>query len=101
MLEDVYLTKAVYQGNFRVYLEFNTREAGEVDLYDIIYKYKEAEPLRDPARFSQFHLDSWPTLAWKCGFDIAPESLYRRLIETLPNKNGVGAGLQDCKLNCS
>lgn len=81
MSEAVYLTKAVYRGDLIVYLEFNTGEAGEVDLQDIIYKYNDAESLRDPAKFSQFYLDSWPTLAWECGFDIAPESLYRRLLE--------------------
>ena len=27
-------------------------------------------------RFVAFYLDAWPTLAWACGFDVAPESLY-------------------------
>jgi len=27
----------------------------------------------------EFFLDSWPTLAWECGFDISPESLYLRV----------------------
>jgi hypothetical protein len=29
--------------------------------------------------FARFYLDSWPTLAWECGFDISPESLYSML----------------------
>lgn len=37
-----------------------------------------AEPLRNPEAFSHFYLDSWPTLAWDCGFDVDPESLYFR-----------------------
>jgi len=86
MSEIVYLTKAIYCGDFRVYLEFNTGEAGEIDLQDVIYSFKQAESLRDPAKFSEFYLDSWPTLAWECGFDISPESLYRRLLETQPDK---------------
>ncbi len=78
-MQSVFLLEAKYIDNFKVFLKFNTGEAGEVDLKDLIYKYKAAEPLRDPAYFSKFYLDSWPTIAWDCGFDIAPESLYYRL----------------------
>lgn len=86
MTEAVYLTKAVYRGDYVVYVEFNTGESGEIDLQDIVYRYKQAEPLQNTEYFSRFYLDSWPTLAWECGFDIAPESLYRRLTETQPDK---------------
>jgi len=51
---------------------------GKVDLKDIIHKYKQAEPLKSPQAFSQFYLDSWPTFAWDCGFDVAPETLYEK-----------------------
>ncbi len=72
----VYLEKANYIKDFKVFLKFNTGESGEVDLKNLVYKYKIAEPLRDTRAFAKFYLDSWPTLAWECGFDIAPESLY-------------------------
>jgi hypothetical protein len=72
----IYLLEARYIKDFKIFLKFNTGEAGEVDLKKTIFKYKIAESLRDPEAFSKFHLDSWPTLAWECGFDIAPESLY-------------------------
>ncbi|MBD3243359.1 MAG: DUF2442 domain-containing protein, partial [Chitinivibrionales bacterium] len=49
-------------------------------LRDLVFSQRAAELLRDPAEFAKFHLDSWPTLAWDCGFDIAPESLYERAI---------------------
>ena len=75
----VYVVEARYIKDFLVYLKFNTGESGKVDLMEIIYKYDQAEPLRDPARFKAFFLDSWPTLAWDCGFDISPESLYYRV----------------------
>lgn len=86
MTEAVYLTKAVYRGRFVVYVEFNTGEAGEIDLEDIVFKYKQSQPLRNTEEFSDFYLDSWPTIAWKCGFDIAPESLYRRLLDSQPDR---------------
>ncbi len=72
----VYILEAHHIKDFKIFLKFNTGESGEVDLKDIVYKYKIAASLRDSIAFSKFHLDSWPTLAWKCGFDIAPESLY-------------------------
>lgn len=78
-MDSIYLIEAEYVDDFRVFLKFNTGESGEVDLEDIVYKYKAAKPLRDPDQFANFFLDSWPTLARECGFDVAPESLYYRL----------------------
>jgi len=75
----IYLTEAKYIANYRIFLRFNTGECGEVDLKDLIFKYKAAEPLQDPEQFAKFYLDAWPSLAWDCGFDVAPESLYYRL----------------------
>ena len=75
----IYLLEAKYLADYRVFLRFNTGESGEVDLKDLVFKYKVAEPLQDPEQFANFFLDSWPTLAWECGFDVAPESLYYRL----------------------
>ncbi len=77
-MECVYLKEARYLGGFRVFLRFNDGKAGEVDLKDTVYAHAAASSLRDPEAFSRFHLDSWPTLAWDCGFDIAPETLYAK-----------------------
>ncbi len=75
-MECISVSEARYINDYRIELKFNTGETGEVDLRGIVYKYAIASPLRDPVVFSRFYLDSWPTLAWDCGFDIAPESLY-------------------------
>lgn len=75
-MDCVYLKEAKYLDGFKISLTFNDGKCGEVDLKDVVYKYKIASPIRDPQRFSEFYLDSWPTVAWECGFDIAPESLY-------------------------
>ena len=40
-----------------------------------------------PARFADLHLDSWPTLVWDCGFDVAPESLYQRALAGQQSKS--------------
>ena len=75
-MESVYLTEAKHKEDYKIFLRFNTGESGEVDLREVVYKYKAAEPIRSKDNFSNFYLDSWPTLAWECGFDISPESLY-------------------------
>ena len=77
-MECVYLEEAKHLGGFRVFLRFNTGRAGVVDLEDLVRKHAVAASLREPEAFSRFHLDSWPTLAWDCGFDVAPETLYER-----------------------
>jgi hypothetical protein len=72
------IVEARYLEGYRIWLRFNTGDDGVVDFQDLIDKYKAAEPLRNIEVFKQFYLDSWPTLAWECGFDIAPEFLYER-----------------------
>ena len=78
----VYLKDAKYLGNFRFYLKFNDGLEGEVNIKPIIEKYDQAASLKDESNIVQFYLDSWPTLAWKCGFDIAPETLYEQCRKT-------------------
>ncbi len=70
--------EAIYQDDYKIWLSFNTGESGIVDLIDLLNKYKIAAPLLDRNEFKKFYLDEWPTLAWPCGFDLSPESLYER-----------------------
>ena len=72
------VSEAKYKEGYKIWLKFNTGESGVVDLFDLIQKYKVATPLLDTEEFKKFYLDEWPTLAWPCGFDLAPESLYER-----------------------
>jgi len=78
-MNSVYLVEAKYSKDYKVFIKFNTGESGEVDLQKFMSKYDVAKPLLDKKIFSNFYLDSWPTLAWKCGFDISPEYLYLML----------------------
>ena len=72
------IATANYADDYRIKLTFNTGEQGVVDLSDLIEKYPVAQPLKNISEFKQFFLDEWPTLAWSCGFDISPETLYER-----------------------
>lgn len=74
----VNILEARHLDGYRIWLKFNTGETGEVDLRDMVLKYKIAAPLLDVEQFKQFKLDEWPTLAWDCGFDVSPETLYER-----------------------
>jgi len=67
-----------------VSIEFSDGASGVIDLRDVVNQYEAAAELRDPAKFAQFHLDEWPTLAWPCGFDLAPEYLYELLTGSAP-----------------
>lgn len=80
----VSISEARHVDGYRVWLRFNTQETGIVDLGELIADSPSAAPLRDPACFAGFHLDSWPTLAWPCGFDVAPETLYQMLTGKQP-----------------
>jgi hypothetical protein len=86
---------ARYLGDFRIWLRFNTGDEGIVDLADIVEKFPAAKPLRDPSVFAKFYLDEWPTLAWPCGFDFSPESLYERatgkIVPWLQESNAIAA----------
>ena len=88
-MECVYIKEAKHVRDHKVFVKFNTGKSGEIDLKNIVYKYDIAKPLRDVNNFSRFHLDSWPTLVWDCGFDIAPETLYEKCEQdesTVPSK---------------
>lgn len=78
------VTSARHLKDYLVAIEFNDGVTGVVDLAGVIMKYDAAAELRDPAKFAEFHLDSWPTLVWKCGFDLSPEYLYELLTGSPP-----------------
>lgn len=70
------LTEARYVDGYRIEIKFSDGASGIVDFADIIQKFPAAAPLVDLNEFQRFFLDDWPTLAWPCGFDFSPESLY-------------------------
>jgi hypothetical protein len=78
MIECIYLEEAKYLDNFRIFLRFSDGKSGIVDHKETVYRHAVANPLREPEAFSRFYLDSWPTLALDCGFDVAPENLYKK-----------------------
>jgi len=72
----VSIKQASYQNQYRIKLLFSSGEEGVVDFGPVIERYAQAESLKDMDEFRKFYLDDWPTLAWPCGFDVSPETLY-------------------------
>lgn len=75
-MQCVSIKSAKYVRDYIIRVECSDGVSGEVDLKEIVYRHNVAKPLRDVATFARFYLDEWPTLAWECGFDIAPEALH-------------------------
>jgi hypothetical protein len=77
MNPNVEVVDARYLGGYRIWLRFDDGLEGEVDLESVLHG-EVFEPLRDPDYFAAFTID-W-TLTWPNGADIAPESLYERVL---------------------
>ena len=75
-MKNIYLLEAKYKQDFIIEVKFNTLEIKQINLKDIIYKYRQAQELKDINKFKDFYLDDWPTIAWKNNFDISPNWLY-------------------------
>lgn len=73
----VQVVDARHLGGHRVWLRFDDGMEGEVDLREAL-RGPIFEPLQDPARFAEFSVDM--TLTWPNGADLAPESLYARVL---------------------
>lgn len=72
----VFVKTAEYVSDYKIAVEFNTGERAVVDFASLIQEDPLAAPLVALTQFKLFYLDPWPTLAWQCGYDIAPETLY-------------------------
>ena len=80
-----FVKAARYLEGYKIFVEFASGENGIVDLKDTVFRYEAATELRDQNRFRDFYLDDWPTIAWKCGFDLSPETLYELMTGCLPS----------------
>lgn len=78
MNPNVRVLDARYLDGYCVWLRFDDGLEGEVELSGVL-RGPVFEPLKDPAYFANFTVD-W-TLTWPNGADIAPESLYARVLK--------------------
>ncbi len=75
MLHDV--TAAIYQGEYKIALEFDDGSRGVVDFAGYLDRGGVFTRLKDIEFFRAFRVDpELGTLAWGVELDIAPETLY-------------------------
>jgi hypothetical protein len=53
---------------------------GRVDLSERLFG-EMFEPLRDPRLFNQVQVDEYGAVTWPNGADLAPDALYRRIVD--------------------
>ncbi len=69
----IWITKAKYEGGFKIKLVFNNGISGIVDLQNQL-EGEIFEPLKNSEYFKNFSTNSW-TIEWENGADFAPEYL--------------------------
>jgi hypothetical protein len=75
MNDDVTSVELAGKNTLKVF--FRDGKCGWVDFSDLIEKYPEYSPLRDPELFGRFSIDpEIKALCWPGDIDIAPETLY-------------------------
>ncbi len=75
-LQPITLQSVRYLDGYRLFVTFAGGESGIVDLSALVQSEATANPLQNLTEFRNLFLDSWPTVAWPCGFALAPEYLY-------------------------
>ena len=73
------VTQALYQEEYKIWVEFNDGVSGVVDLSDTLWGPM-FEPLKDIKQFKRFAVsDVFHTLVWENDADLAPEYLYEKM----------------------
>lgn len=76
----IFLSEVKYDGDYRLWVRFSTGETGIADLKDALWG-PVFEPLKNIEIFKKFKLsETLHTVVWENGADIAPETLYKKVI---------------------
>jgi hypothetical protein len=73
--------KANYRDGYKIWVEFNDGNSGEVDLSDALWGPM-FEPLKNIDQLKRFEISATThTLTWENGADLAPEYLHDKLLK--------------------
>ena len=75
------IVKIEYKGQYVIHIEFDDKTNGDVDFIDYLEKGPIFKPLRNLDFFKKVCIDGG-TISWPNGADIAPETLYEKIIST-------------------
>lgn len=78
----LFIKKAEYNGEYKIFLQFNNGREGIVDLENYLFAENRGvfQRIRDIKQFQNFSLDSY-TIIWGDDLDLAPEFLHDLLIK--------------------
>ena len=83
-MNTIWITRATYVSDYKIFLEFNDGASGEVDLGSQLQE-PIFQPLQKEEYFKSFKLGDW-TVEWENGADFAPEFLYGLVGKTEPQR---------------
>ena len=81
-----YVINASYIQDYQIYLVFNDKKSGIIDLKKTVQNDHRAifKELKDLKKFKNFKIDA-DTIVWGNGLDLAPEYLHDLLIQQQKN----------------